>query len=109
MAQFYNLNIDDVWAGTLSAHHVGVLAQHLVRNPHSRVFAKRAGSPDLQGWDQATIVAVRTHNLIASLLQGLSGKHDPEVFIDYPGVTPEEKQPATIAELYGVVDRFMQA
>lgn len=96
-----------MWAGTLSAYHVIVLTEHLVLNPHSRVFAIRGGSLELQGWDQATVVAVRTHNLILSLIQGLSGHHDPEAFIDYPGATPEEKQPATIAELYGVVDRFM--
>lgn len=107
MAQFYHLNIDDVWAGTLPAHHVVILTEHLMLNPHSRVFAIRGGSMELQGWDQATVVAVRTHNLIMSLLQGLAGKHDPEAFIDYPGVKPEEKQPATIAELYGVVDGFM--
>lgn len=96
-----------MWAGTLSAYHVIVLTEHLVLNPHSRVFAIRGGSLELQGWDQATVVAVRTHNLILSLIQGLSGTHDPAGFIDYPGAKPEEKQPATIAELYGVVDRFM--
>lgn len=62
----------------------------------------------MQGWDQATIVAVRTHNIIMSLIQGLSGNHDPDAFIDYPGAKPEEKQPATIAELFKVVDGFMQ-
>lgn len=97
-----------MWAGTLPAYHVLVLTEHLMLNPHSRVFAIRGGAMELQGWDQGTIVAVRTHNLILSLLQGFSGKHDPEAFIDYPGAPPEEKQPATIAELYGIVDHVLR-
>ena len=68
-------------------------------NPHSRVYAIRGGSPELQGWDAATIIAARTHNLIVSVIQGLSGTNDPELYVDYPGVKPEEKQPTTLAEL----------
>lgn len=68
-------------------------------NPRSRVFAIRGGAPDLQGWDAATVIAARTHNLIAGLLQGLSGEKNEDMFVDYPGVKPEEKQPATLAEL----------
>lgn len=91
----------------MPVRHVIILTEHLMLNPHSRVYAIRGGAMELQGWDQGTIVAVRTHNLILSLLQGLSGSHDPTAFIDYPGVKPEEKQPATIADLYSVVDQFM--
>src|SRR5690606_33790985 len=99
LAQFYGLNIDDVWNGTLSVRHVLWLAENLVLNPHSRAFAIRGGSPELQGWDAATVIAARTHNHIVALIQGLSGSHDPDMYIDYPGSKPEEKQPATLAEL----------
>lgn len=74
-------------------------------NPHSRVFAIRGGAPDLQGWDAATVIAARTHNLIASLIAGLSkGDPDPTMFIQYPGATseattPTEIKPATLADL----------
>lgn len=89
-----------MWDGKQPVRHVLYLAEHLALNPHSRVFAIRGGSPELQGWDAATVIAARAHNLIASLIQGLSkGPANPEMFIDYPGAKPEEKQPATIAEL----------
>lgn len=101
-----------MWDGTVSAKHVIILAEHLVLNPHSRVFAIRGGSPELQGWDAATIAIVRTHNLIASLLQGLSGKKDPEMFIDYPGAEERENtilQPATLADLVGgALEKFIR-
>lgn len=112
MAQFYHLNIDDVWTGRLSVRHVLYLANHLVLNPHSRVFAIRGGSPELQGWDAATVVAVRTHNVIVSLIQGLAGKSNPDMFIDWPGAKQAEEaavQPRTIAELLsGALDNFMK-
>ena len=112
LAQFYGLNVDDVWTGDLSVRHVIVLTEHLMLNPHSRVYAIRGGSPELQGWDAATVVAVRTHNLIVSLLQGLSGKKDPEMFIDYPGAEEHENtilQPATLADLVGgALEKFIR-
>ncbi|MFJ4173412.1 hypothetical protein [Microbacterium sp. NPDC089696] len=95
----------------MSVRHVIYLSEHLVLNPHSRVFAIRGGSPELQGWDSATIVAVRTHNLIVSLIQGLAGQKDPEMFIDWPGAEKAETtvQPKTLAELMaGALDNFMK-
>lgn len=89
----------------LPVRHVLYLAEHLALNPHSRVFAIRGGAPDLQGWDTAAVIAARTHNLIASVVAGLSkGDPDPAMFIHYPGVTEEETQvteirPATLADL----------
>lgn len=99
-----------MWTGALPVHHVIILTEHLVLNPHSRIYAIRGGSPELQGWDAATVVAVRTHNLIVSLIQGLAGKKDPEMFIDWPGHEKHETtvQPKTIAELLsGALDNFM--
>lgn len=89
----------------MPVRHVLYLAEHLVLNPHSRVFAIRGGAPDLQGWDAAAVIAARTHNLIASVIAGLSKDDpDPAMFIHYPGVTSEETQPleirpATLADL----------
>ncbi len=98
----------------MPVRHVLYLAEHLVLNPHSRVFAIRGGAPDLQGWDAATVIAARTHNLIASLIAGLSkGDPDPAMFIKYPGVTeaemePTEIRPATLADLtVGGFAKFM--
>jgi hypothetical protein len=90
-----------VWDGKVSVRHVIILAEHLVLNPHSRVYAIRGGSPELQGWDAATVVAVRHHNLMVSLIQGLSGQKDPSMYIDWPGAEDHETtiQPQTIAEL----------
>lgn len=101
-----------MWTGAVSVRHVIYLSEHLVLNPHSRVFAIRGGSPELQGWDQATIVAVRLHNLLAGLIQGLSGEKNPDMFIDWPGAEKTETttyQPATLAELIaGPLDKFMK-
>lgn len=103
-----------MWAGTLPCRHVLYLAEHLTLNPHSRVFAIRGGAPELQGWDAAAVIAARTHNLIASVVAGLSkGEHDPAMFIQYPGATseetqPREIQPATLADLTAVgFSKFM--
>lgn len=84
----------------MPVRHVLYLTEHLAMNPQSRVFAIRGGTPELQGWDAQTVIIARMHNLIASLIQGLSqGEPNPDMFVDYPGAKPEEKQPATIAEL----------
>lgn len=71
-------------------------------NPYSRVYAIRNGSPELQGWDPAMFVAVRTHNLIAGLIQGLSGKSDKSMFLTVPGTEEREEtvlRPATLADI----------
>lgn len=109
--QFYGLDIDDVWTGALSPSHAYILAQHLKRNPHSRVFAIHGGTPELQGWDAAAIIAARKHNLIAALFQGFSKDKSRDIFIDYP-TAPEQVhstyRPATLAELTdGHVNNFM--
>lgn len=84
----------------MPVRHVLILANHLVLNPQSRVFAIRGGTPELQGWDASTVIQARTHNIIMSLILGLGKQQaEPGMFIDYPGSKPEEKQPATIAEL----------
>lgn len=102
LAQFYSLNIDDVWTGELAVAHVIALTEHLVLNPMSRVFAIRGGAPELQGWDAATVVAARTHNLLAGLVAGFAGDKFPldDILIEYPGrkAEAEEAVVPTIAE-----------
>lgn len=95
LAQFYSgLNYDDVWTGRVSAYHVIILTEQLLLNPHSRVFALRGGNADLQGWDVATVVAARAHNLLAGLIAGLSKGVDLEsLLITYP--TAEVAAPPT--------------
>lgn len=93
-----------MWWGDLPVRHVLYLAEHLVLNPHSRVFAIRGGDPALQGWDAAAVIAARTHNLIASIIAGFMKEPDDSIFIRYPGSTPEETQPkeirpATLADI----------
>ncbi len=94
----------------MPVRHVLYLANHLVLNPHSRVYAIRGGSPELQGWDAATVIAVRMYNLIAAVVQSFSKVKDPSVFIDWPGAEKHENvfQPKTLAELVsGPLDSFM--
>jgi hypothetical protein len=96
------VRIDEVWEGREDAWHVVILAEQLVRNPHSRVHAIRGGTPELQGWDANTIVLARTHNLIAGLIAGLSsGANLDDILITYPAPEPEQKpEPQTLAELF---------
>lgn len=77
-----------------------VLTEQLLLNPHSRVFALRGGTPDLQGWDASTIVGARTHNLIAGLMAGLSKGLDLDsLIITYPKAeTVAPQGPTTLAE-----------
>lgn len=83
-----------MWAGTLSAHHVVVLAENLVLNARSRVFAIRGGTPELQGWDAHTVIAARTHNLIAGLIAGLSRNTDLDaLLIAYPAAAQHKHEP----------------
>ncbi|GAA2577291.1 hypothetical protein [Microbacterium binotii] len=116
LAEFYHLNIDDVWDGHLDPAHVIVLTAQLQLNPRSRVFAIRGGAPEMQGWDAATVIAARTHNLILSLIGGLSKGQDIKPhLIEYPGrnVAEEEAVPKTLAEFIsthidtGRFDAFM--
>ena len=88
-----------MWAGRVSARHVAVLTHQLLVNQQSRVFAIRGGTPRLKGWDEPTVIAARTHNLIASLLTGLSGgKSNQDLFIDYPQAPKPEVEMKTLAD-----------
>ncbi|MGO2188180.1 MAG: hypothetical protein ACTH4Y_08025 [Microbacterium gubbeenense] len=107
LQQFYGIDIDDVWAGRVSARHVLILAHQLTAVPDSRVFALRGGTPQLQGWDSGTVIAARTHNLIVTLINGLSGKSGDvpdDLFIHYPGTQkkPVEDQPKTLADFSSI-------
>lgn len=100
LAQFFNINIDDVWAGTVPAHHVNALIAHLMLIPHSRVYAIENGDLAHMGWDIAASIAASTHNLIAMVAAGLSKDVDLEqLLIHAPGddEPPAPKYP-TIAE-----------
>lgn len=89
-----------MWLGREDAWHVIVLAEQLVLNPHSRVFALRGGAPDMQGWDASAVIAARTHNLIAMLIAGLSSGTDiNDLLIEYPSAPQDKAEPQTLAEL----------
>lgn len=99
-----------MWAGRIAARHVVILSHQLLLNQHSRCFAIKGGTPELKGWDASTQIEARTHNLIASLLMGLSGgKSQPGLFIDYPKPpVAEVEQPKTLAEFsVAGFNRFM--
>ncbi|MCZ4066427.1 MULTISPECIES: hypothetical protein [Microbacterium] len=83
-----------MWAGKVSARHIVVLTGQLTANPHSRVFALAGKNPELQGWDTATAIAARTHNLIAGLLAGLAKGVDLDaVLITYPSADEPDAEP----------------
>jgi len=112
LAQFYTINLDHAWTGEQPVGHIIALTEHLALNPQSRVFAIRGGAPDLQGWDAATVVAARTHNLIAGLIAGLSGPKFKleDILIEYPGPKTEAEEAIvpTIAEFStALFNKFM--
>ena len=99
LAQFYQINLDDVWAGTVPARHVNRLIENLVLNPQSRVYAIRQGSMEWLGWDATTSAVVRLHNLVAVLISAFGKDIDlSELWMDAPDGAPEAEQFATIAE-----------
>lgn len=85
-----------MWAGKVSARHVLILAENLVLNPASRVYALRGGNPELQGWDASTRLLARLINTVLSLM----GVKDEAHYVQYPGrEEAEEEMPyKTLAE-----------
>lgn len=85
----------------MTAYHVIVLIGQLAADPHTRVYGLAGGNRELQGWDANTIMAARTHNLIAGILAGLGGKRIKldDLLVEFPApraATPAE--PKTLAE-----------
>lgn len=55
LAQFYNMSLDDVWAGRVPVSRALVLVEHLMLTPLSRCRAIRfGGDPGWIGWDHTT-------------------------------------------------------
>lgn len=59
-------------AGRTPAAHVNRLINHLTLMPSSRIYAIEQGDIEWMGWDVNASIAASTHNLIASLIAGLS-------------------------------------
>lgn len=90
-----------MWAGKVSAYHVIVLIGQLAADANTRVYALAGGNPDLQGWNANTILAARTHNLIAGIVAGLGGKRVnlDDLLVDFPAPKAAElPEPKTLAE-----------
>ncbi len=90
-----------MWRGTLDAHRVCVLTENLALVPDSRCYAIRGGAKDLQGWDAATVILARSHNLIAAIIGGLGKDVDiDDLLIEHPLAKREApKAPQTLADL----------
>ena len=71
--------------------------------------AARFGESQFQGWDRNSDLLMQVHNLIASLIQGLSGKKNPDMFVRHPLDKREEVlRPKTLAELSAAtINNFM--
>lgn len=90
-----------MWAGKQSAHHVNRLINHLTLMPQSRIYAIEQGHIGWMGWDVNTSILASQHNLIASLVGGLSkGVDVKSLLVRAPGEDeePEPMQFPTIAE-----------
>ncbi|WP_307460881.1 hypothetical protein [Microbacterium testaceum] len=78
-----------------------VLTEHLALIPDSRCFGLLGGAKELQGWDAATIVLARSHNLIAAIVGGFSKDVNiDDLLIEFPGSkAAAPAAPQTLAEL----------
>lgn len=75
LAQFYNVNLDDVWAGRVSAGWVLKLASQLVLNPNARVrMIELDGSPLDLGWDASTERIADVFDLFSISIAARGGK-----------------------------------
>lgn len=106
LAQFFQLNIDDVWAGRVPVRHVLGLINHLTLMSNSRIYALEQGDIEWMGWDTNTSVLASLHNHVVRLIGGLSNAEDKDVeplMIRPPGGGGEDQPVAeetfpTIAE-----------
>lgn len=84
--QFYQLDIADVWRGTLKASRALELIDGLAHVPQSRYRAEALGDESFHGWDRATELlasifdALQTNTVVTAKAAG--GK--PKSPDDYP-------------------------
>lgn len=105
-AQFYGLNIDDVWSGSVEPGHALILSEQLKLIPESRVRAEWLGSMTYLGWTPLTYVLANLWDLVQSALYSMAGKKMPSDSA-YPRPTaPVKVEPVAISDFS--VDAFMR-
>lgn len=72
--QFYQLDLGDLWRGTLSVRRALLLVEGLLDIPGSRFAADRKGSRDFLGWDEGRNIAAHTSDILNVILASLGGK-----------------------------------
>lgn len=87
----------------MPVRHVLGLVNHLILMPQSRIYALEQGDMEWIGWDTNTSILASLHNLVATVVGGMSKGTDVEkLLIRAPGeseTTPvEEETFPTIAE-----------
>jgi hypothetical protein len=95
--QFYGLNIDDAWAGSLDPAHAAVLAEQLKLIPDSRVRAEWLGSIEFMGWGPMQHTLANLYDLVVSVAYSMSGKRAPDK-ARYPRPAPPVPKPTSIAD-----------
>jgi hypothetical protein len=105
-AQFYGLNIDDVWSGSLEPGHACSLAEQLKLIPDSRVRALWLGTIEYVGWSPLATIMANLFDLLTSFAYSFGGKAAPKnAFYPRP-VVPAEVKPVAISDFS--VDAFMR-
>ncbi|MBQ9917353.1 MAG: hypothetical protein IJO71_09155 [Microbacterium sp.] len=75
-----------MWTGKESVHHVVRLVDQLILMPQSRIYAIEQGDIEWIGWDTNTSILASLHNLVASVVAGLSSNTDVEtLLVHLPG------------------------
>jgi hypothetical protein len=105
-AQFYGLNIDDVWAGHIDPAHAVALAEQLKLLPDSRVRSLWLGTIEYLGWSPLMYAIANLYDLVHSVVYSLAGKRIPDK-ARYPRpVAPEPEMAASIGEFN--IEAFMR-
>lgn len=93
LAQFYNISLDDVWAGRVPVRRALVLVEHLTFTPLSRCRAIRlGGDPRWISWDNSAEAIASLVDTVVAVAAGK--KYTDELKYERPSGAKQATKPA---------------
>lgn len=99
--QFYQLDIGDLWRGTLSVRRALILVEHLRDIVDSRYRALKLGDALFLGWGTDQAIAADTHDSILVIAAGLAGQK-----LTRDDLWPRPQRPEGEVEEVGTIAEF---